>query len=143
MMKTLFSMVVLLASVAVAGEPDVSSLYDVRTEGTSTNLAAGGKGAVVISIVAKNGAHVSDEAPLRIELSSKQATLEKEKLTLADSVVKHVDGGAQYPDPRFEVGFTPKAPGALSIDAKLTFFICTDKICARQTKTLSLPVTVK
>jgi hypothetical protein len=29
------------------------------------------------------------------------------------------------------------------LDAKLTFFICTEKICARQQKTFSIPVEVQ
>lgn len=138
-MRPLILASVLLSAVALA-DPDVTSLYDVKTDGSSTTLKSGEKGKVVISIKAKNGAHVSDEAPLRIELSSKDAKLDKEKLTLADSLEKKSDT-VQYPDPRFEVGFAP-AGGKASVEAKMTFFICTEKVCARQTKTLSFPVTV-
>ncbi len=142
-MKRLVVMVVSMTAVAsFAGDPDVTSLYDVKTDGTSASLKAGEKGKIVIAIKAKNGAHVSDEAPLRIELSSKDAKLEKEKLTLADSLVKKAEGSAEFPDPRFEVGFVPSGTGKASVDAKMTFFICTDKVCARQTKTLSFPVTL-
>jgi hypothetical protein len=133
----------LTSSVAAAGEPDVASLYEVKTDGSSTEVKGGEKGKVVISIIAKNGAHVSDEAPLRIELSSKDATLEKEKLTLADSLVKKAPGSSEYPDPRFEVAFTAPASGKATVDAKMTFFICTEKVCARQTKTLSFPVAIR
>jgi hypothetical protein len=139
-MRTFFVATLILSAVAVAGEPDVTSLYDVKTDGSSSTLKAGEKGKIVISINAKNGAHVSDEAPLRIELSAKDAKLEKEKLTLADSLEKKSDK-VQYPDPRFEVGFQPSGAKS-SIEAKMTFFICTEKVCARQTKTLSFPVTV-
>jgi hypothetical protein len=141
-MKHMLMLVMLAAPVALAADPDVTSLYEVRTDGSSTALKAGEKGKVVIQIKAKNGAHVSDEAPLRIELSSKDAKLDKEKVTLADSLVKKVEGSADYPDPKFEVGFTPSGAGKANVEAKMTFFICTDKICARQTKTLSFPVTV-
>jgi hypothetical protein len=144
-MNRLVMMVVSIAAVAAfAADPDVTSLYDVKTDGTSAAVKAGEKGKIVIAIKAKNGAHVSDEAPLRIELSSKDAKLEKEKLTLADSLVKKAEGSAEFPDPRFEVGFMPSGTGTgkASVDAKMTFFICTDKVCARQTKTLSFPVTV-
>lgn len=141
-MKHMLMLVMLAAPVALAADPDVTSLYEVRTDGSSTALKAGEKGKVVIQIKAKNGAHVSDEAPLRIELSSKDAKLDKEKVTLADSLVKKVEGSAEYPDPKFEVGFTPSGAGKANVEAKMTFFICTDKICARQTKTLSFPVTV-
>jgi hypothetical protein len=117
-------------------EIDIASFYEVSTEGTSTQLKAGDTGKVVISIKSKNGAHVSDEAPLKIELSSKQSKLSKEKLTLADSV------SPKNEDPRFEVQFTPTAHGQSSVEAKMTFFICTEKQCARQVKNITLPVEV-
>lgn len=142
MMRALMVVVSLVALGAAAGEPDVASLYELRTDGSSTEVKAGEKGTVNISIKAKNGAHVSDEAPLRIELASKEAKLEKEKLTLADSLAKKAEG-TPYPDPRFEVAFTAASAGKAVVDAKLTFFICTEKICARQNKTLSFPVVVK
>ena len=141
-MRKLLLLVPLYSLVALA-EPDVVSLYEVKTDGSSTEVKGGEKGKVVISITARNGAHVSDEAPLRIELSSKEAKLEKDKLTLADSLVKKAAGSTEYPDPRFEVAFTAPASGKATVDAKMTFFICTEKVCARQTKTLSFPVAVR
>jgi hypothetical protein len=75
-------------------------------------------------------------------LSSKEAKLDKSKLTLSDSVTKKKAGSNEYPNPRFEVPFTPTVQGKMSIEAKMTFFICTDKVCARQTKTLNVPVEV-
>lgn len=137
-----FIAVLAFASVAIAAEPDTASMYDVSTEGTTTTMKAGDKGKVVISIHAKNGAHVSDEAPLHIELSSKQSKLDKEKLVLSDSLNKKAKDAKEYPDPRFEVGFTPSTQGKTSVDARMTFFICTETQCARQTKNLSLPVDV-
>lgn len=130
------------ALLANAGAVDPASLYEVTTTGTTTSLKAGESGKVVIAIKLKEGAHVSDEAPLKIELSSKQSKLAKEKLTLADSLNKKPDGATAYPDPRFEVGFTPTTQGETSVEAKLIFFVCTEKLCARQTKQLSLPVQV-
>jgi hypothetical protein len=138
----LLTVVVSFAGLAFAQSTDVAALYDVSTEGTSTVVKSGQKGKVVLSIKAKGGAHVSDEAPLKIELSGKQLTLDKNKLTLADSVTQKKAGSTEYPNPQFEVAFTPTAPGKATVDAKLTFFICTDKVCARQSKTLSLPVEI-
>jgi len=122
---------------------DVASMYDLSTDGSSTALKSGEKGKLVISITTKKGAHVSDEAPLKIELSSKQAAVDKKKLTMADTLNKKKEGGPEFPDPRFEVGFTPSAHGKCTVDAKMTFFVCTDKLCSRQTKDLSLNVDVK
>ncbi len=141
-MHFLLPAVLLTMSLPAFADVDVASFYEVTTEGSTTRLKAGEAGKIVISIRAKTGAHVSDEAPLKIELSSKQSKLEKEKLTLADSLNPRKDGEKNYPDPRFEVPFTPTAQGPTTVEAKMTFFICTEKLCSRQTKHLSFPVEV-
>jgi hypothetical protein len=126
---------------ALAEDVDPASLYEVTTEGTSTQVKAGEKGLFVLSIKTKPGAHVSEEAPLKLEVKGTQVTPEKQKLDRGDSVGKKATG-QEFADPRFEVPFTAAAAGKGTVDAKLTFFICTEKICARQQKTLSLPVEV-
>lgn len=124
-----------------ADEVDPATLYEVSTEGTSTRLKAGEKGVFVLSIRSKAGAHVSEEAPLKLEVKGTQVAPAKEKLGREDSVAKKAPGQA-FVDPRFEVPLTASAAGKGSVDAKLTFFICTEKICARQQKTFSVPVEV-
>jgi hypothetical protein len=123
-------------------EVDPSTLYEVSTEGTSTRVKAGEKGVFVLSIKSKAGAHVSDEAPLKLQVKGSQLTPAKEQLGRGDSVAKKAEGQA-FVDPRFEVPFTAAAVGKGTLDAKLTFFICTEKICARQQKTFSIPVEVE
>lgn len=135
-MRNLMTVLMLVAAVPVWAQTDLASLYEVTTDGTTTKLKAGETGKVIIAIKSKNGAHVSDEAPLKIELSSAQSKLSKDKLTLADSL------NPKKEDPRFEVPFTPTAHGQSSVEAKLTFFICTEKQCSRQVKHLSFPVEV-
>jgi hypothetical protein len=126
---------------AVAKEVDPSTLYEVTTRGTTERLKAGEKGSFVLQITAKAGAHVSDEAPLRLELKGQNVKLEKATLTLSDSVAKKAQG-QQYANPRFEVPVTAQTAGKGSVDGKLTFFICTEQICARQQKTIIVPVEV-
>ncbi len=131
-----------LSLAASAGEgPDPASLYEVKTEVASPRVTAGEKARLLISIVAKQGAHVSDEAPLRLDLSGTNATPEKTRLTLVDSLEKPT-AGQKYPNPRFEAVYTTASPGEGTLDANLTFFICTDTLCARQVKKLSVPLTV-
>jgi len=127
---------------ASADEVDPSTLYEVSTEGTSTKVKAGNKGVFVLSIRSKAGAHVSDEAPLKLQVKGAQLTPAKEELVLADSVAKKAEG-QQWMEPRFEVPFTAATAGKGTVDAKLTFFICTEKLCARQQKTFSVPVEVQ
>lgn len=129
-------------STAFAGEEvDTASLYELSTDGSTSKLKAGEKGTFVLQIKAKDGAHVSEEAPLKLEVTGKNVKAEKAKLTLADSVAKKAEG-QQYANPRFEVPISAEAAGKGSVDAKLTFFICTDQLCSRQQKTLSVPVEV-
>ncbi|MCP3101224.1 hypothetical protein LZ198_20325 [Myxococcus sp. K15C18031901] len=126
---------------ALADEVDPASLYEVSTEGSSAQLKAGEKGVFVVSVKTKPGAHVSDEAPLKLEVKGAHVSVAKEKLGREDSVSKKA-AGQEFVDPRFEVPLTATAAGKGSVDAKLVFFICTEKICARQQKTLSVPVEV-
>jgi hypothetical protein len=125
-----------------ADEVDPSTLYEISTEGSSAKVKAGEKGVFVLSIKSKAGAHVSDEAPLKLQVKGTQVTPAKEQLGREDSVVKKAEGQA-FVDPRFEVPFTAAAAGKGTVDAKLTFFICTENICARQQKTCSIPVEVE
>jgi hypothetical protein len=134
--------VAIASTQALADDVEPSTLYEVTTEGTSTKVKAGDKGVFVLSIKSKAGAHVSDEAPLKLQVKGTQLTPAKEQLGREDSVAKKAEGQA-YVDPRFEVPFTAAATGKGSLDAKLTFFICTAKICARQQKTVSIPVEVQ
>lgn len=141
-MKHTLVLAALFLSTAARAQ-DVSALWEISTDGTTAKLKEGEKGKVVIAIVTKPGAHVSDEAPLKLELSSKSGKLDKQKLTLADSVNKKAEGSKDYPTPKFEIGYAPAGKGSGAVDAKLVFFVCTDKLCARQSKNLSLPVDVQ
>ncbi|CAM4283301.1 protein-disulfide reductase DsbD family protein [Corallococcus soli] len=132
----------LVSAPVLAQDVDPATLYEVTTEGTSTQVKAGGQGTFVLAIKSKAGAHVSDEAPLKLELKGTQLTPAQKTLTLEQSVAKKAQG-QQYVDPRFEVPFTAATAGKGTLDATLTFFICTEKICARQKKTFSLPVEVQ
>jgi hypothetical protein len=142
---TLSPMVVIVSLAAAkalaADAPDVTSLYEVSTDGTSQKVKLGEAGKLVLAIKTKQGAHISDEAPLRIELSGSNVKPEKAKLSKADSVAQKADG-QKFVDPRFEVPFMVEAAGKGQLDAKMTFFVCTEQICARQQKSISLPVEV-
>jgi hypothetical protein len=141
MTKTLLAALLFSSAVALADDPDPATMYEIKTGSAPEKLKAGEKGKVTIEIAPKAGAHVSDQAPLKIELTGKQVEPEKAKLTLADSVVKK-QAGQEFVAPKFEVPFAAKTAGKGAVDAKMTFFICTEKICARQQKNVSIPVEV-
>ena len=134
---------VLLASLALGAEVDPTTLYRVTTDGTTARVPPGQKGTLVLEIQSLKGAHVSDEAPLRIQLSGTgTVTPEKTQLVYGDSVRKP-SSSLKYPDPRFEVPLAAQGTGPGTVEAKMTFFVCTEQLCLRQQKTLSVPVTVE
>ncbi len=141
MRSSLLSLLVLLTPSAWAADPDPSSLYVVSTEGSSTILKPGQPGTFVLSIRTTAGAHISEDAPIKLTLSG-SGGVEPAKASLGRSDAKAVrkpDGAA---DPRFEVPLTAVSKGQGAVEAKLTFFVCTETLCSRQQKTLRVPVTV-
>lgn len=132
----------LIASQAIAGEPDMNQLYSVTAEVQPAQLAAGAKGTLVIAFKTAASAHISDEAPLKIALSGKNVAVDKAVLRYQDSVAKKTAAKA-YPDPRFEIPFTAQGKGLAEVDAKMTFFVCSADLCSRQQKNVTVPVTVK
>jgi len=123
-------------------EVNPATLYELTSAGSAQKVKAGDKGKVVVLLKTKSDSHVSTEAPFKIEVTGKGLKPEKDKLALADAVEKRTvpDGVA---DPRFEIPFVATSAGQGALEARLTFFICTEKICARQQKTLSVPVLVE
>src|SRR3954470_14881998 len=128
-MKTyLAALAFALALPAAAQAPDVTKLYQVTTDGSTTKLGAGQKGKLVLSIKLSPSAHVSDEAPLKIALSGAGGAVpEKAALAYADQVSKKA-ADQKYANPVvFEVAFAVEKPGAkappvaAAVTAKMTF----------------------
>jgi len=120
---------------ALAGKTD--NLFTIESIAAPDKLAPGAKGSAQFVIKVKPEGHISDEAPLKGTLTAKNAQLEKDKIVKADAVYK--DGGASM-----SVPFTAGAEkGAASIEANLTFFICSKEICERHERKLVVPVTVQ
>jgi hypothetical protein len=132
-----------LAACAFAADPDVSKAFSVNTDGTTQKVAAGQQGTLKITFHTEKDAHISNEAPLKITLAGKNLTPSKATLRYSDSLAKTPEAGKQFPDPRFEVPFTAMAKGQGTIDAKMSFFVCTEQLCSRQEKTVSIPVEVQ
>ena len=141
MRSPLLSLLVLLAPAAWAADPDPAGLYTVTTDGTSTVLKPGTSGKLVLSIHTSAGAHISEDAPMKLTLTG-SGGVEPAKATLGRSDAKAVRKPDGAIDPRFEVPLTANSKGQGAVEAKLTFFVCTETLCSRQQKTLSVPVTV-
>ncbi|MBK7860521.1 MAG: hypothetical protein IPJ65_18310 [Archangiaceae bacterium] len=134
-------MISMLLIAVLSQAPDVAGLYDLTTDGSTLKVKAGEKGKLVIDIRSRSGAHISDEAPMKIELKATGAKVEKDKLNYKDSTGVRKDG-VEYPDPHFEVPFSAPTAGKATIEAKMKFFVCTDKVCSPQQKTVTVPVDV-
>ncbi|MEN9797059.1 MAG: hypothetical protein RL653_755 [Pseudomonadota bacterium] len=119
---------------ALAAGTDVGSLYELSAAGTPARVKAGSKGTFKLEIRPRGDAHISEEAPLKVELAGKNLKLAKDKLARADAATPSA--------PRFEVPFTAEAAGAGAVEVKATFFVCTANLCERQQKVLSVPVAV-
>ncbi len=121
--------------------PDPSSLYELSASVAAPKVAAGEPATLVISIKAKPGNHISDEAPLRVDLSGVNATPSKATLKLADSVAKR-EAGKPITEVRFEVPYATAQPGPAKAEAKAVVFVCTETLCLRDAKELSVPFEV-
>ncbi len=126
-----------LARAADAGAEAAKS-YRIDTAGSTQQLAKGGKGTLVLSIVPLAKVHVHPQAPLKITLDATPGLkLAKTTLGKADPVDPGADGR------RFEVPFVAEAAGKQEARAKLDFFICSDQWCVKQVKDVTIPVDVK
>lgn len=125
-------------SLAEAAGPkqDPSRLYDISFSATP-KVKPGGQGTVEVRITPKHGAEVHSEAPVRLVLEA-PTSLELQKTKLGRPDLK-----MQGTEATFEVPFSTSAAGPAEIDAQLSFFICTDQICARQQRSAKLPVSVE
>ncbi len=141
MRASLFALLLLAQPSAWASDPDPASLYVVSTEGSTTSLKAGQPGVFILSIRTLAGAHISEDAPLKLVLSG-SGSVEPGKLSLGRGDAKPVSKGEGPADPRFEVPLTASSKGQGTVEAKLTFFVCTETLCSRQQRTLSVPVKV-
>ncbi|WP_242346204.1 hypothetical protein [Anaeromyxobacter terrae] len=127
------------APLARAADPaaEAAQSYRIDTQGTTSDLKAGGKGTLVLAIVPLSKVHVHPQAPLKITLEAQGLTLERTSLGHKDAVDPKSEA------PRFEVPFLAAAAGKQVAKAKLDFFICSDQWCVKQTRDVAVPVNVK
>lgn len=141
MTRTLIAtLAALAAAAALAKDPaaEAAASYRLETAGTTSSVAAGGKGTFVLSIVPVGDVHVHPQAPLKIALESTPGlVLEKTTLGKADPVDPKADGR------RFEVPFVARTAGRQEAKAKLDFFICSDRWCVKQVREISHAIEVK
>jgi hypothetical protein len=128
-----------LAAAAFAAEENPGAEgFSVDTSGSTRSLAVGQQGKLALAIHPKAPWHVDPRAPLSIKVEAPAGLkLAKAQLGRKDALEPKAEV------PRFEVPFTAEAAGAQEARAQIKFFLCRDEICAQQTRTVALPVTVR
>jgi len=117
-------------------ELDASGWYDLEVKATP-KVNKGEAGSLTVHITPKGKAEIHKEAPIKLTLAP-PAAVELSKTTLTRSDLK-----MEGPNASFDVPFTGHEAGKGDIVATVSFYICTDQICAHQERKASLPVTVR
>jgi hypothetical protein len=124
---------------AARAADDAASAYRIESTRGPLKLKQGAAGKAHVEIVPRAGAHVSPDAPLSVALSSGEALkLEKAKLLRADTHETQAKGV------EFDVPFVAAGPaGTSEVKATVNFFICTETLCERQKRDVTLAVLVE
>jgi len=122
--------------IALLAALDAASAYKIEAQATKAKHGAPAKAHV--EVVPAQGAHVSPDAPISFTVhSGAVAKVEKEKLGRADSKPTDKHGVA------FDVPFTAAQAGKDELRGTLNFFICTDTLCEKQSREVTLALEVE
>ena len=122
-------------TLALAGPALAGDLHDVTTTPAKAKVGASGKASVTLS--AKNGWHLNQEAPVSLKLAAPAGvTVEKPKQTRKDLALSTQDQA------RFDVAFTATDAGKKDVTCEASFVICQDAACkpVKETVVLALDV---
>ena len=156
MKKLLASLLVAVAAVAVvavalAAAPAVADPaapaaddkatkddYTVDASGTTAKLKVNGDGTFSLKITPKNGKKVHPEAPLEVSLVDNPA-VKPAKSKLGRGDLK--DKAAQ--EPEVTTSLRGVKAGATTLEANISFFLCTDAWCQRMSDRVQVPISVE
>jgi hypothetical protein len=142
--RSLFAFVVALAPVvALAADPAADDKatkddYVLDTSATSAKIKVNGDGTFSLKITPKNGKKVHPEAPLEIALVD-NANVKPQKGKLGRGDLKQK--GAK--EPEVTTALHGVKAGATTLEANLSFFLCTDAWCQRMSDRVQIPITVE
>ncbi len=129
------SVVLALAAGCAHGRPG-SELASVAAWAVPGEVAPGEGARIVLEIRLASGAHLSEDAPLSVEIEARNLAVARRVLGWADASV--VDGTT-----RLEVSARAVASGSALAEAKLVYYVCTDEQCTRQSATARVPLVVR
>lgn len=112
--------------------------YELDTSGTDGKLKAGSEGKFSLVVKPKNGKKVHPDAPFEVTFKDpKNVRPAKNKLGRADVV----DKAAKAPE--VQTKLKADKAGDATLEASVSFFLCTDAWCQRMTDRVSVAITVE
>lgn len=112
--------------------------YTLDTSGTETKIKLGGEGRFSLVVTPKNGKKVHPDAPFEVSFKDpKGVTPAKGKLGRSDVV----DKAAKAPE--VQTRLRGEKAGPTTLEASVSFFLCTDAWCQRMTDRVSVAITVE
>jgi len=113
-----------------------ANLYNIESRVNPSVLTIGKKAVITIEIKLKPGGKFSDGSPIRATLNATNISVKKYTLSRDDAVV-----GADTA--RFEIPVIPINKGTSSLDAELSFYVCTDRSCDKEERHVETTFVVK
>jgi len=134
-----------LAALALLARPgladpgaEAAKAYALESGQSTARLKVGEAGKLVLVIrPTAAGWHIHPQAPLKIRLAAPGLKVAKSEFSRKDAA----NPGGEAP--RFETSFVATEGGTTEATYSLDFFICSDSACVKQSRTLSVPVTVE
>jgi hypothetical protein len=124
-------------SVATARAHSEGNHYALDATANGT-VSHGGRGALEVVMVAKDGYHVNDEFPYKLKTASDPAGV----VTFEVPELNRSDGRYTKTEARFQIKFVGARPGVAKIGGTMALSVCTKKECITDKVALELPVTV-
>jgi len=132
----LFASIATLSFVLAAGVSTAAdTLYEIKK--TEPKVAVGATATASLTITAKAGWHVNDEAPITVALTAPAGvTVPKAKLTRADLAQSSKETA------RFDIPVSATEAGKKTINAEARFVLCQEQACKPVKETLGLAVEI-
>lgn len=119
----------------MSARASAEEIYELKK--SEVKAPVGAKATTSLTIAAKSGWHVNEEAPLSLKLQPDPGiTIEKPKLSRADLAQSTKDLA------RFDVAFTGTEPGKKTINGEASFVMCQASTCKPVREKVALAVEV-
>lgn len=122
----------------VADDRATKDDYTLDTSATDKTIKVGKEGTFSLVVRSKNDKKVHPEAPLEVVFKDPKG-VKPQKIKLGRGDI--VDKAAKAPELRTTL--RGEKAGATTLEASVSFFLCTDSWCQRMTDKISVPITVE